>query len=130
MVIIFVKEVYCMVTFLRNYSFVSIKKKFIILYLLNVTDIIFTLLLLQTGLFAEVNFLMVKAVQSPVASVVLKIIVPAILLYYLYSRIKNADEDNLKASNIAINISLTIYVLVNLSHLVWIALLPVFIQMV
>jgi hypothetical protein len=130
MVIIFVKEVYCMVTFLRNYSFVSIKKKFIILYLLNVTDIIFTLLLLQTGLFAEVNFLMVKAVQSPVASVVLKIIVPAILLYYLYSRIKNADEDNLKASNIAINISLTIYVLVNLSHLVWIALLPVFMQMV
>jgi hypothetical protein len=119
-----------MVTFLRNYSFVSIKKKFIILYLLNVTDIIFTLLLLQTGLFAEVNFLMIKAVQSPVASVVLKIIVPAILLYYLYSRIKNADEDNLKASNIAINISLTIYALVNLSHLVWIALLPVFMQMV
>ena len=119
-----------MVTFIKNYSLVTIKKKFIILYLLNVSDIIFTVLLLRTGLFAEVNILMVKAVQSPTASVILKILVPAILLFYLYTRIKNADEPNLKASNIAINISLTIYTLVNLSHLVWVALLPVFMKMV
>jgi len=119
-----------MATFIKSYSLDFLKKKFIILYLLNVTDIIFTLLLLKTGLFAEVNFLMIKAVQSPVASIILKIIVPAILLFYLYSRIKSADEANLKASNIAINISLTIYTLVNLSHLVWVALLPVFINMV
>jgi hypothetical protein len=73
---------------------------------------------------------MVKAVQSPFASTVLKIIIPAVLLLYLYTRIKNADEANLKASNIAINISLTIYTLVNISHLVWVALLPVFYGMV
>lgn len=130
MVIINEKEVHCMVTFIRSYSLDYIKKKFIILYLLNVTDIIFTILLLRTGLFAEVNFLMIKAVQSPAASIIIKIIVPAILLFYLYARIKNADEPNLKASNIAINISLTIYTLVNISHLVWVALLPVFMNMV
>jgi hypothetical protein len=106
------------------------KKKFILLYLLNVTDIIFTLLLLQTGLFAEVNILMIKAVQSPIASIILKIIIPAILLYYLYLSVKSSDEENLKASNIAVNISLTIYALVNLSHLVWVALLPFFLKMV
>jgi hypothetical protein len=106
------------------------KKKFILLYLLNVTDIIFTLLLLQTGLFAEVNILMIKAVQSPIASIILKIIIPAILLYYLYMSVKSSDEENLKASNIAVNISLTIYALVNLSHLVWVALLPFFLKMV
>lgn len=119
-----------MVAFMKSYNLVSIKKKFILLYCLNVTDIIFTVLLLRTGLFAEVNFLMVKAVQDPIASIVLKIILPAVLLLYLYLRIRKADENNLKASNIAVNISLIIYGLVNLSHLIWVALLPVFMMMV
>jgi hypothetical protein len=115
-----------MITFIKSYSLDNIRKKFITLYLLNVTDIIFTVLLLQTGYFAEVNFLMAKAVQNPLASFLLKIILPAALLLYMYHQIKDADEDQLKVSNIAVNISLTIYTLVNLSHLVWVALLPVF----
>jgi hypothetical protein len=115
-----------MITFIKNYTLETIKKKFILLYFLNVMDIIFTVSLLQTGYFAEVNIFMVKAVQSPVASILLKIILPAILLYYLYRQIKNADTSQLKASNVAVNISLTIYCLVNLSHLVWVAMLPVF----
>ena len=45
-----------MIAFIKNYEIESMKKKFILLYLLNVTDIIFTLLLLQTGYFSEVNF--------------------------------------------------------------------------
>jgi len=89
-------------------------------------DIIFTLLLLQTGYFQEVNFLMVKAVQSPTISVVIKVILPALLLYYMYRQIKDADASQLKVSNIAVNISLTIYTIVNITHLVWVALLPVF----
>lgn len=116
-----------MITFIRNYNLTTIKKKFIMLYLLNVLDITFTLLLLQTGYFAEVNFLMVKAVQNPVISILLKVVFPAILLYYIYHKMKEADVAQLKVSNIAINISLTIYSLVNISHLVWVALLPIFI---
>lgn len=116
-----------MITFIKQYHLENIKKKFIILYLLNVADIIFTLLLLQTGFFAEVNFLMVNAVQNPLVSILLKVIFPAILLSYLYHGIKKADASQLKASNIALIISLSIYSLVNLSHLVWTALLPVFI---
>lgn len=119
-----------MMTFIKCSDLASIKKKLIILYLLNVSDIIFTLLLLRTGLFAEVNFLMAKAVQNPAASLCLKIILPAIILYYLYTGIKNSKDPHSKAANIAINISLTMYALVNLSHLVWVALLPVFIKMV
>jgi hypothetical protein len=115
-----------MITFIKSYRLESIKKKFIILYLLNVSDIIFTVLLLKTGYFAEINFLMADAVQNPIASVLLKILLPAILLYYIYRRIRNAEASQLKAANIALNISLTIYSLVNLSHLVWVSLLPVF----
>lgn len=116
-----------MVAFIKNYKLECIKKKFILLYLLNITDIIFTVLLLQTGYFAEVNFLMVKAVQSPVASILLKVLLPAALLFYIFYRMKKAAIDQLRAANIAVNISLTIYTLVNLSHIIWVALLPVFI---
>lgn len=119
-----------MIAFIKNYDLVLIKKKLIMLYILNVTDIIFTLLLLQTGYFSEVNFLMVNVVQYPVISLCLKIILPAILLSYLYCHIKISEKDAWRVSNIAINISLTIYILVNLSHIVWVALLPVFSRMV
>jgi hypothetical protein len=115
-----------MTAFIKDYSIEVIKKKFIILYLLNVMDIIFTVSLLQTGYFQEVNIFMVKAVNNPVASILLKIILPAVLLIYLYRQIKDSDSSQLKASNIAVNISLTIYTLVNISHLVWTVLLLVF----
>ena len=115
-----------MITFIKNYELITIRKKLILLYLLNVADIIFTLALLQTGFFSEANIFMVNAVQSPFASILLKIILPAILLYYLYRRICQSDGSQMKVTNIGINISLFIYVLVNLTHLIWIALLPYF----
>lgn len=118
-----------MITFIKNYRLESMKKKFILLYLLNVTDIICTILLLKTGYFTEVNILMVKVVQNPFASMCLKVLFPALLLYYIYKSMKNADMEQLKASNIAVNISLVIYSLVNLSHVVWIALLPALISL-
>jgi hypothetical protein len=117
-----------MIAFIKNYRLEILKKKFILLYLLNIADITFTFLLLKTGYFSEVNFFMVKAVQSPIASILLKVILPAVLLYWIYNRMHTSDESQLKAANIAVNISLTLYALVNLSHLVWTALLPVFIQ--
>lgn len=86
-------------------------------------DLIFTVLLLQTGYFTEMNILMVKVVKSPFASILIKIILPALLLYYVYRKMKYANESQLKDSNIAINFSLIIYLLVNLSHLVWSGLL-------
>jgi hypothetical protein len=116
-----------MIAFIKNYSLLMMKKKFIVLYLLNLLDITFTLLLLQTGYFQEVNFFMVKVVENPLISILLKVILPAILLYYMYYKSKDSDTSQLKVTNIALNISLTLYALVNLSHLVWTALLPVFI---
>lgn len=113
-----------MIAFIKNNSLEIIKKKLLLLYLLNVTDIIFTVLLLKTGYFAEVNILMVDVVHSPIISIMLKVLLPALLLYYLYRQMIDADEDQLKVSNITVNISLTIYTLVNISHLVWTGMLP------
>ena len=112
-----------MYAFIKNYSIQNIRIKFILLYVLNVVDIIFTISLLRTGYFAEVNLFMSKVVQSLPASILLKVILPVILLCYLYRRILTANAAQRRASNIGINVSLTIYSLVNLSHLVWVALL-------
>lgn len=121
-----VKEVYNMITFIKDYKLDNIRKKLILLYILNVTDIIFTLTLLETGFFREINIFMVNAVQNPLISVILKILFPAGLLYYLYRSIRPSDNEQLRAANIGLLISLTIYSLVNLSHIIWLALLPVF----
>jgi len=113
-----------MKTFITTYHLECLKKKFILLYILNVIDIIFTLLLLKTGYFEEVNLLMVKAVQHPLLSLIIKVIFPAILLTYVFRTIQHADDEQRKVSNIAVNISLSIYSFVNLSHVIWAALLP------
>lgn len=115
-----------MITFIKCCHLDMIRKKLFLLYFLNVTDILFTLLLLETGFFKEVNIFMVNAVQNPLASFLLKIILPAALLYYLYRKICTCDASQLRATNIGINISLTIYALVNLSHIIWVFLLPYF----
>ncbi len=113
-----------MLLFIKDYQPVILKKKYIMLYILNLIDIAFTILLLRTGYFKEVNLFMIKAVDRPIICVFIKVILPAILLGYVYQLTKFGEEDEWKVSNIAVNISLSIYILVNLSHLVWTAMLP------
>jgi len=107
--------------FLRN-----IKNKLGVLYILNVTDIIFTLLLLSTGFYMESNPFMVKAVESIPLSFLLKVVLPAIMLIFIYFRMRNATEQQLKKSNVLINGVVIMYALINISHIVWFALIPVF----
>ena len=93
--------------------------------MLNVTDMLFTIFLLSTGLFIEINLLMEKAVQSLPTSFMLKIVLPAVLLVYLYIRMRKANEIQLKRSNIIINVAIIAYLLINLWHLVCLLLLGI-----
>ena len=106
-----------MILFIKNFELENIKHKLMILYIFNVTDIIFTHLLLATGFYLEANFLMTKAVQSLFSSFILKIALPATLLFYIYTRMKKANEKQLKQSNIIVNIATAIYSLINIFHL-------------
>lgn len=115
-----------MITFIKTYDLINIRKKLVILYLLNVSDIIFTLSLLQTGLFKEVNIFMIDAVKSPIISIVLKIILPACLLFFIYKKVYSSDEEELRATNIGLLVSLTLYFLVNVSHIIWVFSLLLF----
>jgi hypothetical protein len=109
---------------MKKNSLSVIRKKLCLLYLLNVADIIFTVLLLRTGYFSEINIFMVRVIENPFACILVKVILPIILIYYIYMQMANATQAQLKASNIAINISLSLYALVNVTHLIWTASLP------
>lgn len=115
-----------MIAFIKDYSLFIIKKKLIILYILNVLDITLTLILLSTGLYMEVNTFMAKEVNNPAKAFILKTVIPAVLLIYIYFRMQKATNKQLKQSNIFINIITGVYFLINISHIIWIVLIPVF----
>lgn len=121
-------EVMQVVTFIKDYSLDTIKSKLWMLYLLNITDIVFTILLLSTGYYIEANFFMTSAVQDPVTSVNLKVILPAIVLLYVYYRAQFASNVQLKKTNVVISAITLTYAVINLSHLIWFAILPIFIM--
>lgn len=85
-------------------------------------DIMFTLLLLSTGLFMEANILMSKAVNSFLTSFILKVVLPAVLLSYLFIRMKKASERQLKQSNILLSVATGFYVVINGFHLIYLLL--------
>ena len=119
-------EEFTLIAFIKTYTLENIKYKLLVIYLLNVTDILFTILLLSTGLYLEANVLMIKALESIIGSFILKILFPAVLLFCLYIRMKKANETQLKQSNIIINIATAVYSIINLWHLICILLLGLF----
>ena len=89
----------------------------LILFLLNVSDILFTLGLLKTGLCVEMNIFMVNIVTNPILALTLKLILVGGILYVFNKRLKNANYKQLCISDIAIKIMLFIYLSINLLHI-------------
>lgn len=112
-----------MIEFIKNYSLRNIRNKLAIIYVLNVTDIIFTLFLLNTGLYTEVNIIISKAIKTPIAGFFLKIILPGILFIFIYFRMKTATDKQLKQSNFIINGAIVLYSLINSFHILCFSLL-------
>ncbi len=57
---------------IKSYTLPNIQRKLILLFILNALDIIFTLILLSTGLFIEANIIMANIVESPIVALELK----------------------------------------------------------
>jgi hypothetical protein len=115
-----------LIEFIKDYSLDNIKSKLAILYILNLTDIIFTIILVNTGYYFEANFLMADVIGSYSASFLIKIVLPAILLIYIYFRMQKANEYQLRVSNILISCAVGLYATINAFHILWFVLLPVF----
>jgi hypothetical protein len=102
---------------LKTRDLVSIRQKLVTLYILNVTDIIFTIFLVNTGSFQEANAVMAKLVNNvPLVSIIIKIAVPLVLLLGVYKRMQKATKKQLYASNIIITSCTVFYGLINVSH--------------
>ena len=110
--------------FFIDCSLENIKSKLLLLYFLNIADIIFTLILLSTGYYFEANILMAGVVNNTAATLLIKIILPAILLAILYMRIIKATNKQRRIANYAINLVAILYILINISHFFGIATLP------
>lgn len=105
--------------FVKSKELQYIKNKFVILYILNVVDIILTLLLLRTGMYQEANIFMKSVINNEILSCIIKFTVPLILLMYIYMRMQKASEKQLDQANLIINVPLLFYVAIDLLHIVW-----------
>jgi Domain of unknown function (DUF5658) len=112
--------------FIKDYSLENIKSKLAILYILNLTDIVFTIILVNTGYYFEANFLIANVVKDYTASFLIKVLLPATLLLYIYFRMQKANDYQLRVSNILISLAVGLYATINAFHILWFALLPIF----
>ena len=108
-----------LLAYIRGNSIYNIKCKLISLYILNVSDILLTLILIETGYFIEANPIIATFIEQPIKLILIKILLPALLLLYIYSRIKKAITHQLIISNTIINGALLSYGFINLLHIFW-----------
>jgi hypothetical protein len=106
-----------MLTFIRSAD--NLKTKLIAVYALNVTDILLTLALTSTGAFYEGNPMMAAVLSSTAAALAIKLIAPAALIALLIIRLRGATPPQRKSANLLICALLALYVLINISHIVW-----------
>lgn len=107
---------------LTDHGLQSIKNKLIVIYFLNVTDIIFTYILLNTGLFLEVNAIMNRVIDNKALSFCIKVILPAVVIYIVLRRMERATNTQLKLANNLVNLCMILYILINISHIVYMVL--------
>ena len=115
-----------MFQFIKQPSLSTIKIKLIILYILNISDILLTLILVRTGLIIEANPVMASIIENSFATFFVKGIIPALLFIYLYYRLQSATPKMIKLTNFCIFILLGFYFFINCLHLLWFILLPYF----
>lgn len=109
-----------MFTYIRNSSLEKIRFKLIILYLLNALDLFFTLILIETGKFLEVNPIINGVLDKPVNLLLIKILVPFLLILFLSIRLGKAERHQLIISNKIISGALIVYGFINLMYIFWI----------
>ncbi len=94
-------------------------KRLLMLYALNVTDWIFTLILVNTGYFYEANLFMNYAISNIWLGALLKCIVPLLLILCVNNRMTSANKKQLSIAKKLINVIILYYIIINSSHIMW-----------
>ncbi|MGL6187318.1 MAG: DUF5658 family protein [Clostridium chrysemydis] len=80
-------------------------------------DIIFTLMLLETDMFMEANTVMQGVVINPIISIILKVGAVGVLVYFVYKRLDQANEKQLKIGNLIVTGMMSIYVIIDIMYI-------------
>ncbi len=107
--------------FLKDYGLGALRRKLVLLYALNLSDILLTFILLSSGGFRELNPLMAAAFQSGAITVLVKLVLPGAVLVWLYAALRRSGPGQKRACNRVINAIVIGYLAVNLMHLGWMA---------
>jgi hypothetical protein len=78
-----------------------------------------TLALTSTGAFFEGNPMMAAVMNSTAAALAVKLIAPAALIALLIFRLRGATPPQRRSANLFICGLLALYMLINISHIVW-----------
>lgn len=103
--------------FLQRCNSSTLRIRMLLLYALNILDMVVTKFLLQTGKFREVNPVMALALQNDWAILLLKVLLPAAFLLYLDHRLREADAWHLKLSARVLEALIAAYCIVSVMHL-------------
>lgn len=90
---------------------------FLLIYILNCTDLLFTYTYLKTGIFFEFNPVMRLLLISPYLAILAKIILPAIFLIYFFFRLEEHSTSSLKLCKIGATLLTLVYTFINSLHL-------------
>jgi len=109
-----------MIAFFKRYAYPDITIKLIVLYALNVMDILFTSFLVNTGFFIEANPIMAVLMNNALVTVLFKILMPAAVFVFLAVHLRHAAEKLRRSANRLIGMLLVVYIGVTLLHISWI----------
>lgn len=93
-------------------------KILLVIYLLNIFDYLFTLVLISSGLFIEANPLLSMDIKGT-NGFALKCVVPLMLLAYLHIRLSVSPPKNEKPVKVFLYILLSYYAVINAFHIFW-----------
>ncbi|MHC1749091.1 MAG: DUF5658 family protein [Cellulosilyticaceae bacterium] len=103
----------------KTITHTALGNKLTLIYCLNSFDILFTFILLKTGMFFEANHLMRQIVESAPLSILVKLLAPAILIIYILLRLEELPPNSLRFCNLAINLVLGVYIIINILHVIY-----------
>ncbi len=94
--------------------------RFAVLYFLNLSDYLFTLVLISSGLFTEVNPLLSLSIDG-VGGFLAKCILPLLLILYIRLRFISKPPKNILAAKLMLDIIMCFYFFVNCFHIFWLS---------
>ncbi len=109
----------------KNDTALCTKKRLFLLFMLNMSDWICTLSLLATGAFEEANPLMKNVIESPFLGFFVKVFLPLVFILFALSKLADADKKQILFSNNIALAGVSVYLLLNLYHIVCFTMLYV-----